>query len=202
MLDRLLFQRHLEDDEELRLVVHKHWSLVASGLFWPTVALLLALTTLWQLPYRPVVFLTVLWAVLALVWWLRNFLDEMLDAWIITDRAIVDVEWFGWFHRKSTRILYSDIEGVSYEIQGILATILRYGTVSIERIATGAVVSLDAVPHPRHIEDVILRNMEEYLHSKNLKDATHVQEILSTLVAEQLQLRDMGEEETEDHSSL
>lgn len=200
MLDRLLFLRHLEPDEELQLVVHKHGIILVSTLFWPSLAFLLAIFTLTQLPYRTVIPFTAIWAIAACVWWLRNFFDTFLDAWIITDRAIIDVEWFGWFHRKSTRILYSDIEGVSEEIQGVLATLFRYGTVSIERIATGQIVSLDYVPHPRRVEGIILQSMEEYLHSKNLKDATHVQEILSQIVAEQLQLRDIEDMEEEEVS--
>lgn len=201
MLDRLLFLRHLEENEELQKVVHKHWIVILLAVLWPSASVLLAIVTLALLPYRQVIFLTGCWASLSLVWWIRNFFDTFLDAWIITDRAIIDVEWFGWFHRKSTRILYSDIEGVSEEIQGVLATLFRYGTVSIERIATGQIVSLEYVPHPRRIEGVILRSMEEYLHSKNLKDATHVQEILSQIVAEQLQLRDIEQAEEEQENT-
>ena len=38
---------------------------------------------------------------------------------------------------------------------------------------------------------MILKNMETYLHSKNMKDARHVQELLSGLVAGQVQLKDV-----------
>lgn len=195
MLDRLLFLRHLEEDEELQKVVHKHWIITLLAVLWPSASFLFAIITLALLPYRTVVLLTGCWASLSIIWWIRNFFNEYLDAWMITDTAIIDIEWFGWFHRKSTRILYSDIEGVSYEVQGIFATLFHYGTVSIERVATGAVITLDYVRCPRRIEGVILQNMEEYLHSKNLKDATHVQEILSQIVAEQIQLRDIEDVE-------
>lgn len=199
---RLLFHRHLEEDEELRRIVHKHWGVVLCAVAWPSVSLLLAFATVILLPYRAAVLPAGGWAALSMVWWLRNFLGEYLDAWLVTDAAVIAVEWFGWFHRRSTRILYSDIEEVRYEVQGILATVFRYGTVSLERVSTGAVVELDCVPHPREVTGTILRSMEEYLHTKNLKDAKNVQEILSTIVAEQLQLRDIGdaEEEEETHT--
>ena len=202
MLDRLLFLRHLEPDEELQRIVHKHWIVILFAILWPSASFLLAIITLALLPYRPIMLLTGCWGSLSIIWWIRNFFDEYLDAWIVTDTAIINIEWFGWFHRKSTRILYSDIEEVSYEIQGILATLFRYGTLSIERVATGAVVDLDYVKSPREVEGMILHNMETYLHTKNLKDATHVQEILSEIVAEQLQLRDIEdtEEEEETHT--
>ncbi len=198
MCERLLFRRHLEEDEELRKIVHKHWSVILIAVIWPSVSVLLAIATAVLLPYRTAILLAGGWASFSIVWWLRNFLSEYLDAWLVTDSAVIAIEWFGWFHRKSTRILYSDIEEVSYEVQGILATLFRYGTVSIERVSTGAVTSLDYVPHPRETEGVILRSMEEYLHTKNLKDAKNVQEILSTIVAEQLQLNDLEDMEEEE----
>jgi len=142
-----------------------------------------------------------LWSVVSLVWWLRNFFDYYLDAWIITDVGIIDVEWHGWFHRQSSRVLYSDIQGVSYEIQGVTNTLLRYGTIGVEKISTGSAISLDNVPHPRRIEGVILKNMEAYMHTRNLKDATHVQDILSGIIAREVQLQDLGDgEEMEDDS--
>lgn len=202
MFDRLLFLRHLEPDEELQKIVHKHWIVILLAILWPSISFLLAMITLALLPYRPMVLLGGCWASLSIIWWIRNFFDEYLDAWIVTDTAIIDIEWFGWFHRKSTRILYSDIEGVSYEIEGILAALFRYGTVSIERVATGAVVDLDYVPRPRDVEGMILRSMETYLHTKNLKDATHVQELLSQIVARHLQLDDAEEGETLEEENI
>ena len=194
-LNRRLFARHLEDDEILHLVVHKHWLLGLKFLFWPSVSFLACWVLLYQAPFKMVFYAIAVWSVVSLIWWLRNFFDYYLDAWIITDMGIIDVAWHGWFHRQSSRVLYSDIQGVSYEIQGITNTLLRYGTISVEKISTGSVISLDNVSKPRRIEGIILKNMEAYLHSKNLKDAKHVQDILSTLIAREVQLGGFEEEE-------
>ncbi|PIP65532.1 hypothetical protein COU77_02450 [Candidatus Peregrinibacteria bacterium CG10_big_fil_rev_8_21_14_0_10_49_16] len=206
MLRNFFFGRHIDEDEELIAVIHKHWLLGAKALFWPTLSILLTVFVLSQLPTKLMFYLAALWTMISLVWWIRNFFDYYLDAWLITDSGIIDIEWFGWFHRRSTRILFSDIEGVSYEISGIGATLLRYGTVSIERISSGEEVELEYVPHPREVEGIILDQMEEYLNQKNLKDSKHVQEILANLVSNQLQLEDMeengeGEEEEEEEYS-
>jgi hypothetical protein len=124
------------------------------------------------------------------MWWLRQFFNYYLDAWIITDQGIIDLNWVGWFHRQSARVLYSDIQGVSYEINGVLATLLKYGDISVEKISTGTAISLPYVHKPKIVESLILKNMEEYLHKKNIKNSKHVQEILSAFVAEQAQLKD------------
>lgn len=187
MLDGFFFRRHLEEDEVVRLIVHKHWFLGLRVLVWPTLSFIVAQILLSMMTASTGVLLCALWSISSLVWWLRNFLDYYLDAWVITDRAVIDLEWLGWFHRHSQRMLYSDIQGVSTEIHGIAGTLLRFGTVTIEKISTGATVSLPNVPRPRAVESVILRNMEEYLHGKNLKNAKHVEELLSQFVAQHMQ---------------
>ncbi|MBM3228024.1 PH domain-containing protein [Candidatus Peribacteria bacterium] len=193
-----LFRRHLEEDETLVTITHRHWLMGARSLFWPVLAFVAGILLLIAAPYRSVAIGVGMWSSCVLLWLVRNFLDYYLDAWIITDQAIIDVAWFGWFHRESSRVLFSDIQGVSYEIKGVLPTLLRYGTISVEKISTGASISLDTVPRPRKVEAVILRCMEEYLHSKNLKDAKQVQELLSSVLARELQQRELQGEDEDD----
>ena len=193
MLSAWLFRKHLEEDEHLVRAVHKHWFLGVRALLWPTVFFLVSWGFLSRVPTRPVFLLVSLASVIVVVWWLRNFFDYFLDAWIITDHGIIDVEWHGWFHRESARILYSDIQGVSYEVKGILGTLFCVGTVSVEKISTGAAVALESVQNPRSVESTILACMESYLQTKNLKDGKHVQELLSQLLARQMQLHELQE---------
>ncbi len=188
MLEAALFQKHLEDDEHVSMIVHTHWLLGVKTLIAPSLSLLLALAVLSGAQVPVAFYVSLTWAVLSVVWWAGNFFNYYLDAWIITNQGVIDLEWRGWFHRQSSRILYSDIQGVSYEIKGIFGTLLRFGTLSMEKISTGAAISLAHVPHPRSVEALILQNMERYLHKKNMKDSRHVQELLATLVAEQVQL--------------
>ncbi len=193
MLESLLFRKHLDDAEVLSKVVHKHPIVGLRELFWPTLFLVFGLLLLLTFPKG-----IALWIVLGIIiacgiWWLRQFFDYYLDAWIITDQGIIDLNWVGWFHRQSSRVLFSDIQGVSYEIQGVAATLLKYGTISVEKISTGSSISLPYVYKPKVIESLILQNMEAYLHKKNIKNSKHVQEILSAFVAEKMQLQ-----ETED----
>lgn len=191
MLQDYFFNRHLEDDEVVSRIVHKHWLLGVKALFVPTASVIVSVVFLALSHTRGVQLGLAAWAIISVLWWIRNFLDYYLDAWIVTNMGIIDVQWFGWFHRESARILYSDIQGVSYEIEGVAATVFRYGTVSVEKISTGTSVSIEAVKNPRTVETLILKNMEAYMHTKNLKDAKHVQEILSTMVAEQILLKEL-----------
>lgn len=123
------------------------------------------------------------------LWWMRNFMDYYLDAWVITNKGVVDLAWHGWFHRTSARVLYSDIQGIEYEVKGIFGTLIGYGEVSLEKISTGGTISMEYVKSPRKVETLVLQCMEAYMHKKNLKDATTVQGILAEFVASTMQKR-------------
>lgn len=196
-MNQRLFNRHLESEETVIRVVHRHWFLGLRHLFWPTITFCVFTALLLTSLKAEVLYVVGSLLGVVTIWWFRNFFDYYLDAWIITDTGIIDVEWHGWFHRQSARVLYSDIQGVSYEIQGILNTVLRYGTIGVEKVSTGTEISMDNVSNPRKVEAVILKNMEDYLHKRNLKDSKAVQDILSSVIARELQLGEFNKK-TED----
>lgn len=195
---QFLFQKHLEEDEVLVRVVHKHWFIGLKALFWPTVLFLVDIYCLATYRVGAMTLITSIMGVTILVWWLRNFFDYFLDAWLLTDQGILDIAWFGWFHRQSTRVLYSDIQGVSYEINGVWGTLFNFGTISVEKISTGAVISLEYVKNPKQVEVMTLKHMEGYMHKKNLKDSKEVQKLLATLLAEQLNKKDIFPEDADE----
>jgi hypothetical protein len=192
MLQKMLFSKHLDDDEVLVKVVHKHWLVGFNALFWPTVFLALAALLALAFPTRPMLIVAAVFAVVVSVWWLRNFFDYYLDAWIITSEGIIDVAWHGFFHRESARILYSDIQGVSYEIKGVVGTLLQVGVIAVEKISTGDSVSLEWVKRPKKVESLLLANQEKYLHKKNLRDGKEVQKMLASLLADQMNMKELG----------
>jgi len=198
MLNAWLFRCHLEEDETIVRIVHKHWLLGVKTLFWPVLVFCVLVAVLAAAFSEPVLYVIGILASVTVVWGVRNFLDYYLDAWMIMDTGIVDVAWHGWFHRQSSRVLFSDVQGVSYEIQGLWGTLLRYGTISVEKISTGNTISLDSVPNPRAVERLILHSMEEYLHKKNLKDASAVQELLATVIAREYQMHDVRKDKDDD----
>jgi hypothetical protein len=186
MFYSLFFLKHLEDDETLVRIVRQFNVVAVNTLFWPSVALIAGWAFLVIAPVRMVFIIVSVWTIFMLAWWINKFMEYYLDVWIITDHGIIDLKWQGWFHRQSTRILYSDIQGVSCETKGISETLMGCGTISMEKISTGAAVSLPHVRNPRTIEKLILHQMEAYLHKKNLKNAKHVQDLLAEFVAEKI----------------
>ncbi|HLD64224.1 MAG TPA: PH domain-containing protein [Candidatus Peribacteraceae bacterium] len=191
MVLQRMFDRHLNEDEEILEVVHRHWLAGFKTLALPTLAIVGLLLLFAAAPTRAVAIVTGVLGTICVLWWVRNFFDYYLDAWILTDEGIIDVAWHGWFHRTSSRVLYSDLQGVSYEIKGFIGTLLRHGRISVEKISTGSEIAMEDVAQPRRVEEMILKNMEEYLHSNNLRDASAVQELLSKVVAREMGIREV-----------
>lgn len=194
MLESFFFSKHLDDEEEIRMVVHKHWLMGLRSLFLPSLLFLGLWSVVVLSPTMSIVYGIALADVFVLIWWIRNFMDYYLDVWIVTTKGIIDLEWHGWFHRSSTRVLYSDLQGVSYEVNGIVGTIFRYGSMEMEKISTETTIEMDYIKNPRMVESTILECMEEYMHTKNLRDATTVQEMLAEFVAGSLQKKNAQEQ--------
>lgn len=189
MLNSFFFTQHLDDEEEIQMVVHKHWLLGIKSLWLPSLVFIAVWSMLYFAHTKYMIYGIGVASLGIALWWIRNFMDYYLDAWIITNKGVIDLAWHGWFHRSSTRVLYSDIQGLEYEVKGILGTILGYGEVSLEKISTGNTMSMEYVKRPRRVEALVLQCMETYMHKKNLKDATTVQNILAEFVASTMQKR-------------
>lgn len=187
MLQSYFFDQHLDDEEEILKVVHKHWLLGIKSLWIPTLVFVAVWSILYFVHTKVVIYAISLAALGVAIWWIRNFLDYYLDAWVVTNKGIIDLEWHGWFHRASARVLYSDIQGVEYEVKGIFGTLMNIGTMSLEKISTGGTITMVYVKKPRVVESIILEAMENYMHKKNLKDAKTVQSILAEFVASTMQ---------------
>jgi hypothetical protein len=187
VLQKFFFGKHLDDDEKILLIVQKNWFCGLKLLFVPT-CLFIALWSILYFVHTMIVFYGISIASLGLlIWWMRSFLDYYLDAWIVTNMGVIEIEWHGWFHRSSSRVLYSDIQGIGYEIKGIVGTLFRTGTISLEKISTGSAIEMSSVYSPKRVEMAVLGAMEAYMLQKNLRDATTVQNILTELVTSTLQ---------------
>jgi len=104
----------------------------------------------------------------------------------LTDRAVIDLEWRGVFHRLSLRISYSDIESISGETRGFWGTIFQFGTAKIG-IPSGEEIRLDGIFRPKKVEFEILKRRNA---AKNAgvsdEDAAAAHELLKKIIAQHL----------------
>jgi uncharacterized membrane protein YdbT with pleckstrin-like domain len=102
------------------------------------------------------------------VWWLllwcgafKRFTDYYLDAWVITNQRIVDINQKGFFHRSVSSLLLNRVQDVTVSAQGILVSLLNIGDINVQTAGTIERFSMCGVPHPSKLRDIIIKYVPE-----------------------------------------
>lgn len=89
------------------------------------------------------------------------FLDYYLDLWIVTNDRIMNIEQHGLFGRTVSELDLSNIQDVTSEIKGILATVFNYGEVHIQTAAEEKRFVFEQISNPHAVRQAILDMVEE-----------------------------------------
>ncbi len=187
IVQRLIFQKHLEDGERVLFAVHRHWVAVLFPFFQVAAFGFAAPWGLYLIGFSAPAFfwLAVGWSLLAYFRLVYVFLDWYGDAWLVTDSSIVSVGWKGLFSNTASRIGFEDVEGVSYVIDGFWPTVLGYGEVTLKSVS-GNILRLARASNPKKIELSIMRHHQGFLKNKEMKDSDGLRQLLSQMVLTQL----------------
>lgn len=183
-ISNLLFKSHLEKGEEIRYIAHRHIFTEYKNLF-KTIFLGGFLPLIFFILFPPLKIAWGIWLLFGIFKFIYNLANWYFDAWLITNLSILDIEWNGFFNRTSTRVEYTALKGVSYEIKGFWNTILRYGNVNLELATLNSVVTLKNAASPRKVERFILDTQSEFMNNKDLEDQETLKELLIGIVARQ-----------------
>ncbi len=141
----------LESNEEILYTARKHWFILASEtvficilavlpgllLFAPELVPVQLLTTFNELVHFQGSFILsvlFLWTLELLVLCIAFFLlwtDYYLDVWFVTNIRVIAIEQRGLFNRNISTFRLDMIQDATVKVPGILATILRFGTVEV-----------------------------------------------------------------------
>ncbi|MDO8624124.1 MAG: PH domain-containing protein [bacterium] len=98
------------------------------------------------------------------VWWLlmwcgafNRFTDYYLDAWVITNLRIVDINQKGFFHRSVSSLLLNRIQDITVTAQGILVSLLDIGDINVQTAGSVERFFMRGIPHPAQLRDIILK---------------------------------------------
>ena len=172
-----MFERlQLEDDEQIIGVIRRHWFFLFLQCISVVVLMLIPLCGLFVLSvfapdvlrmvfisYAPYLFFSLAlwflinWMMLALIW-----TDHYLDIWAITDRRIIKIDQVRLFNRHVSSFRLERLQDLTVEVDGILATLLDYGTIHAET-ASGHDEQFTAsfLPHPEQIKSRILESADK-----------------------------------------
>ncbi len=178
-LDSILFRDLLDEGEEIIYVAHVHpfivfpqfLKLIILGLITPALFYVL-------FPMIPEAWLG--WGAIGLLWFSYELIQWYLDAWIITNIAVINYDWDTPFTKTTNRIEYGNIDSITNEVNGFWATILGFGNIRIDYTSTPIV--LENVSRPKKIERIIVENQAKFVASQTEDDHTRLKELLTTLL--------------------
>lgn len=101
---------------------------------------------------------TAIYSAILLIGWMIFFIiwtNYYLDVLIVTDKRIIDVEQKGFFRREVSTVRLENIEDITVNISGILATLLDYGMLKIQTAAESREFLIHDVPKPNQVKSVI-----------------------------------------------
>lgn len=91
----------------------------------------------------------------------QSFIDYWLDAFILTDKRILDIEQKGLFNRTVSELRLYRTQDVTAEVKGILHTLLDYGDIHVQTAGEVERFKFEDIPHPNHVAKMILEWSEE-----------------------------------------
>ena len=89
-----------------------------------------------------------------------SFLDWYLDIWVVTDERIIDIDQSGVFGREMHELQLANLQDVTVQVRGILATLLGFGTISVQSAGAKSQFEFAGLPRPSDVAKRILELAE------------------------------------------
>lgn len=143
------------ENEEVLLVFRKHPMVMRKGLIIGMVCLMLGVIPSLIKPEYNVFFLGLaIGFVVGLILYSPSWISWFYSVFIVTDQRFIQITQKGLFHRSVVDIGLNQIQMVNYEVAGIQATLLGYGTIIIQTYMGDLIIH--EVHHPARTQQALL----------------------------------------------
>lgn len=167
----------LEPNEDIITVVRRdlliffaRLSFLIIGIFLPLFAIPFITPLIDQISNeRGVTIFFVLYSFWFLILFLRFFYrwtDYHLDVWIVTNRRVFDIEQQRLFSRIISVFPLENIQDITVEMRGILATFFKFGNLHIHTAGDKQDLIIRHARHPMEVKEVLSRIQHEALEKK------------------------------------
>lgn len=161
---------NIPENEKIIMVVHRHWFVMAGTVILLIILLMVPTLVLTALPFltanlnpatvEPITNLALaLYGMVLLLFLFLTWMDFYLDMWIITNERIIDVQQNGLFDRETSEIPMAHIQDVTIDVNGIVETMLKFGTIRIQT-AGEREFTLEQVPNIYAVKDAIVKQVK------------------------------------------
>lgn len=152
----------LEEDEELLLLLRKHfntnihWIFVSIILFLAPLLLIplrdqLSVFSFFEFPTRFAIIFTIFYYLVVFTYIFVNFITWYFNVSLITNKRIIDVDFYDLVYKSVAATKISLLQDASYIQAGVLRSIFDYGDVFVQTAGTLDNFSFPAVPKPEKV---------------------------------------------------
>ncbi|MFA6391922.1 MAG: PH domain-containing protein [Patescibacteria group bacterium] len=178
------FTKHLKEGEETVKIVRAY---ALSHLFQIIIIILLLilpfffLFPLFQRGFWGVIGFFILLTV-AIVITVRAVIIWYFNAFLITNKRIIDFDQRGLFNKTVSVATYDKIQDISFNKKGVFSTIFNYGTIVIQTAGANANLEIRNVFEPEKIQDIIMEIQKESLQKERVgKEEMSAAELIDIL---------------------
>lgn len=160
------FSQDLKEGEEVIRIVRKHWA----SFMWPLFKTFLILIIPFFLSFLLFsnyigIIIFLIWVSIGIAYGLYQWLCWYFDNFIITNQRIVNVNQKTIFSRIVSETGLTNIQDVTYEINGIFASLFNYGTVKVLTASSNDSLEMSSIENPKKVQELIME-----LHGQVKKD--------------------------------
>lgn len=173
--------KNLKEEEEVIAIVRPFWLTMGVPIFFAAFLLLVDVFLFaWFLQFGS-------WGVLGfflllltgLLWGVRSWIVWSLNAFILTNQRLIDVDQKGFFHRTVSEAALGKIQDVSFTVQGPWQTMFQYGKVIVQTAGTTTNLELEGVHHPEQIQELVTKLQQTVQEERGMKDELTASELLA-----------------------
>ncbi|MBU1075275.1 PH domain-containing protein, partial [Patescibacteria group bacterium] len=104
------------------------------------------------------------------------------NAFMITNKRIIDFDQKGLFDKTVSVATYDKIQDISFKKKGVFSTVFNYGTIVIQTAGTNANLEIRSVFEPEKIQDVIMEIQRDSLQDEKVsKEEMSASELIDIL---------------------
>jgi len=96
-----------------------------------------------------------LWYLFTFGYIFQRFLNWYFNVYIISDKRIVDMDFYSLLYRKVSDAPLRNIEDITYDVSGIFESLFNYGDVTIQTAAETKEFNFEGVANPARVQDIL-----------------------------------------------
>ena len=102
----------------------------------------------------------------------QQYLRWFFNIYILTNKRVVDIDFFGLFHRKVSQTTLGNVQDVTYSKAGILQNFFDFGDLHLQTAAAAAHFEFLNIPDPEGNQKQILNLVAKYRRVTNHNHGT------------------------------